>query len=67
MKPSEIIDNFGGLREMSDKTGVPYKTLQNWKSGRRKPEGDKAHVFEFHRIKGTLPELLKFLKETTEK
>lgn len=34
---SKIIDRYGGNKVVSEKTGIPVKTLESWKSGDRNP------------------------------
>jgi len=33
----EIIAHFGTMTKMSNKTGIPYRTIQDWKRGERSP------------------------------
>lgn len=37
MTIQEIIACFGTMAKMSDKTGIPYRTIQDWKRGQRTP------------------------------
>lgn len=54
MEIREMIEKNGGIKNYSEKYGIPYRTVQNWKSGVNEPSEwlknllDRINTLENH-------------------
>ncbi len=42
-----IITNYGSMKVLSDKWGIPYRTIQNWSGGQREMPLWQIEQFEY--------------------